>query len=236
MSDRVAMICGKTVHRDHFPFGVPDGTSSEGRPIGAGATDQVMSLYWRERTWRVHGTLTRTHSPDPIVVPFDWILTVGDNINNPVGQQASTITREAQLVLGVVTDGSEVLNDPDGGQFEVGIFGSPDTGGPMVINPGTFTFYPSFFFRVFSGSSFGIVMDSRPSFVAPTAEVALVGEFHFGGHTFPFNIYKSSTDTGTVGGNVIIEPASYWAYATKPPASLPVYDTSTGVAINDPLS
>lgn len=250
MSDRVATIGGfgqdqdgvvgvedgagtQVIGRDHFPWPVVDYVTDTNLlfPISVSLND-MMSMAWRVRRWRVHGELTRDDGFNPpVLVDIDWIATIGDDIDREVGEQSSLINREAKLVGYTAMNSGDDLNSDTGSIYQVGLFVGPSFA--QFEDP---NFRPGFFVRIYDGSELGIVIDTRlepfvSSPIATDARAQLVVNENEYNATF----YVNPADTlDHITGTLIVEPSEYWPYATK--SGDPVYDALSGAIINDPFS
>lgn len=226
MADRVAIIGGSTVGRDHFPFPVPDLTGGSSYIIALSLAD-IATAFFKVRKWRVHGSLTSASG----TANFDWIATIGDDVSADVGSQASTITTESKLVLSPFLDSGDDIDGVDGSLYEIGMF---TFFADVAARYSSGSFYPAFFARVYSGTAIGTVLDTRPTFVSSPVASSVVAKVIINGHDYVFTMYVGSAFIGGVSGTFTIEPSEYWPYATK--AGLPVYNTSTGAQLRDPFS
>ncbi len=246
MSDRVASIGGFGLNvdpsiagtgatglhqipgRDHFQFAIADYFPSSVYPMAIPLAE-AMLLAWRIRKWRFHGSLSNTRNGG--TANFDWIATVGDDLGRDIGEQASQITREAELLInGSAMDSTDGLDEEDGGQYELAlllgaglVYDSPDN------------FRPYLAVRTFGSTEIDCVLDSRAALAGGGGAVTSVDAYiNIAGTHRSLVMYKNALESGTITGTIAIDPIEYWPYATK--AGDPVYDTSTGEQLADPFS
>lgn len=235
MGDRVAIIGGKTTGRDHFPFPVETIDDSDVGPQPDNVypygfnVDNACLAYYRVKKWQIDVNLTRT-VPDPpnpdIVEPIvgTYYAEAGATIDN-----GTVITdgydRESDLVVPRVTASSDNATTSNFRMFATDDeFSNPI--GKRIVWAGTLgegPIYPMFYIDADSPGGPSTLTD--PSTGHGGSVLNWLGN--------SFTLY--SADTGYA-GTIDVYPVEYWPYATKPPASLPVYDTSTGAQLRDPLS
>ncbi len=220
MSDRVAIIGGKTVGRDHFPFPLGDFGGSTSTAYLSLTIQQFAWMFYRVKKWRVHGSATRTPLiGSPQSYSWDWIAVIGDGAED--GTDVSTLTRESDLVLSPTLNSNDDMGNPDGGNVGVEMFDSNafDTGIRSRVSASLFS------------DAIGVFVTTDSEGLTATA---IDGNIVILGENVPLIFCKESSDTSTVTGTFTIEPSEYWPYATK--AGAPVYDTSTGEQLAGPFS
>ncbi len=224
MADRVAIIGGSTVGRDHFPFPAftPSDPSMVGRvqdglhPFGF-VIEDCCYAFFRVKTWRIDVDLTRDDSPSP---PH----TLNLSINAPAGAVFDTgaeivpgYARESDLVVPRQT----ISTSGPSNTFAIFLDSSEDISsmGRIVYAADTLL-YPYFGLQLDSASGPASTTDATNN---AAADMTFLGQ--------SFTLYAFDANWS---GTVDIYPIEYWPYATK--AGDPVYDTGTGAQLADPFS
>jgi hypothetical protein len=250
-SSRVAFIAGSTSGRDHFPQPAIDGGflgtdvyPDEYYPLGLSLT-QAMKWTWLVKQWSMTGTVTfdATNLLDSSVTNFtatyDVVLNPYDNVFS------FNISTESSLVnlFGIVVQSGTADVDPaNAGFFENGL-GMLDSSYPSFVFHDDLLHPEIDYSAQIDGQLADPMSDTFFSLIISTRKTVGTGDFAAGGividgHALPVYYDLSNTNNCTLSNvqfePIIVAPSEYWPYATK--AGDPVYDTSTGAQIADPLS
>lgn len=225
MADRVAIIGGSTVGRDHFPFPVVELTESD---FGIGTPypiplqlSEAMVAFYLVKTWRITIDITRTVAPfPPDPIAGTYYVSAGQLGISSGPPDEGPYTRESDLVATRGTSGGDDTTTSNFAMF----CSEEEISGASFGRMGWFDglFYPMLLIDV--DSSGGPSSYDEGSSAGNTA-----GDLSFSGRFLGL----MSVDPG-YSGTVDISPHEFWPYATK--AGLPVYDTSDGSVLNDPFS
>lgn len=256
MGDRVAIIGGSTVGRDHFPFPVSDLSVASGSdtfyPLLVDV-DTMCRWFFRVRAWDV-------------VVNSEWMDGFGNSYSHNIFLNAYETVSVADDVWEVPTresswavlskiglnaywedfegsffylDGSDPLeqggsvitnfdsnNSDEESNYELSVgFGSP----LWVAGEEKLTCQ-----LIWHGTSGNVVFHTFPEGLFGSTPT-VCGHLYFDDQT-PLPIYRQTPGGSAahlVSMDVFVDPAEYWEYANK--AGDPVYDTSTGAQLTDPL-
>lgn len=225
MSDRVAIIGGETEGWDHFPFAVTEDNESDLTKEGfSGDLNRMSRLFWVVKKWRVTAYLELLTDGGSDILDIEADFDVTDAL---IYSDDYQITREADLVLGQ----SLIWSASDGDNSLI-----------VTFNPNFLTKQEgdNFFFPViihaFNESNETTLQntgrDLEEGGPVPDTSTDPDTSVNFGGcENFAYYYLAGRTLSAL---QLSMAPIEYWPYATK--AGLPVYDTSDGSVLNDPLS
>lgn len=263
MSDRVAIIGGETVGRDHFPYpnyaieldssvDVGDGT-----PYPAvGTLEDITSWFYLVRRWRLTVTLVY-YSYFNGTVWVEYTGTVSVDLEETVDYPSNdALVRESDLVKDRGAFGGVQYTDfiaDSSGTFLSGTLNDYNYSSTMD-DPDPSSEVLGLRVEVFhnfgrphwqeGGDTWPVLFILRLSTggfewtTENTIGTDTPTEMSLGPYTF--NIRGNNFEASPATGNVIsiaecsFVPILYWPYATK--GDDPVYNTSTGAIINDPFS
>jgi hypothetical protein len=259
MSDRVAIIGGGTSGRDHFSWPAQDSTPWDGTtafpfPVGVGTgtnypgkVSLAVTAKWllRVKKWRV--TIPAFHDgnddADYSGFTFDTLP-----FYNSFSGGATEITTESELVLsnfaniGGVEDWTMDQGQQWGGDASIGINDGLNGAG-LFFESGQFYLDISFRIRGFVGDPTEdapgdledhghlIIISDRSSTGFP-ADWSSCGSLVIDS-TLTVTLFKHHAGT-TLSGNITLDPLEYWPYSARD--SSPIYNTSTGAQLQDPLA
>jgi hypothetical protein len=261
VSDRVAIIGGKTPGRDHFPHPAtaPSTTIAAGYPYLQPRVSlaQMCKLFYRVKRWSitwtasgvVHGTISMQ------VQDYVWRNSTGVDPANP--SQAVLATRESDLIVGNTarrinlwfenrpTGYAPFSTPPIASDVSGHVSGYGSGGWPHGLtqhslevsyaNPRYVGGPAPFAFGLNAG---GLLSGPSYSIQYSVDTTGMASPVSVGGVTVDgiavATLYRAGSKTDLGSMQVAIAIAEYWPYATK--AGLPVYDTATGAQLRDPLS
>lgn len=208
-----------------------------------------MKWIWRVKKWKLSGTIdwdVLTPSSHGQVEFHDTTIVEPDRLN-PLGGATILLTRESDIVCFyeatiyselhyTFTDTSDAFFD-SGPDFVIGGTNiAADAENTMIHNAGLF--YPICGFYCLIGGSND---DEGYGFEVSTADLDTgtyvdVGKITVDGNeirVYVTSFSDSGIDTGSVVVDLIVAPSEYWPYANS--NGDPVYNTSTGATLTDPL-
>lgn len=244
MSDRVAIVGGNTVGRDHFPFAISDPGAplpQDSFPFGL-SLERFAALFYGVKTWRteIHIEWTEAGPSGPVsylgnatIVWRPIVLPEGDDAPEPYEP-----TRESDLLFPRSTDWFWDSGDgysPDGPTIVSEEFtGDPFQGFAININYDVNAhFYNDLFWQNIQIRVFDNVGNRASSFEPVLTRS--VGNFTFlGNEIVPMFAENLGSGLGVTDCQVVITAEDHWPYATT--QGDPVYDEATGAILNDPFS
>lgn len=238
MADRVAIIGGSTAGRDHFPFAVSDIASTGYDTIFPFSLsfEDCLAAFYLAKVWRIVIDVT-IDLGDPEVENPHLLATVDVDagfISDSVvpGPEVEGYERESDLVVPRQTFISLPSIGDDGHLFPLlfGIFNNADEDvafefdvGPAVGWSGG-QLWPAFYLNIDAtigtASGFNGALESTVELT-----MALPGS--------PFAATFMLRGADNYSGTVILSPLEYWPYANS--NGDPVYNTTTGAQLTDPL-
>jgi hypothetical protein len=220
MSDRVAYIGGNTPGVDHTPLEWHTIDSNPDRYQVALPIHELCYAYWRVKSWRVYGGVSYHIDPSfDQSYEWDYIATIGDNDDTG----ANVATRESDLVVPRAIFASDNPGSEDGGLVSLEMFSLNflDSG---VLKPLVeFTLYSgavSIYMTTRKDATYNVDSGITASINTPSA--------------FFLTMYKSASAIGEVSGTFTVAINEFWPYKLRDGS--PVWDTSNGAQLEDPLA
>jgi hypothetical protein len=258
MSDRVAIIGGSTVGRDHFPYiNIAEDFTSSWGPLTEYPfrvdLDHAMRWFYLVRKWQLVMDITYQivtsgtydaggHTANLTVTLEPNVYDADFNSRQPV--------READLVsdrrIGYFFNFIMPADDPSSGAGVSGYSNSfpPELGlefalalffGVPKYSAGDFVFRFDF---AFNWSNVGFISYAELTEEGPLASFFVDDQEV--GLSIANEVVGLGTEYNVTAFSASLLPSEFWPYATKPsvdhPDGLPVYDTATGARLRDPLS
>lgn len=246
---RVAVICGNTSGRDHFPFAVPDwGVLPPDEPPYRVGTDlaTVMKWLWRVKKWDLRGTFGWTGglgaysitfvSPAHLALYWNAASPVHPTVENQLVNFGMFANDSMDITFTKPVGSGDLILDA---QSCILLDNTDPDYPPIIFDPDVADrFHPKFGFDVLVAGAGdpsnldGIEIDSNgfDVFGEEAGSITIDG--------VETTLYVSSAGADVVPGSIscdlTLTPSEYWPYANTSAAS--VYDTSTGAQLVDPLS